>query len=127
MALTLRSSGLAGMPADRHADHVMDVVRSGFHDQTDDVVMRSWSRCLNEYRLHPDKPRRPTVIGRVELDERRARHADVINCARYEMTTLFQQLADSRVSVQTVLEGIAAASAAGLPVKLNTVDRKSVV
>jgi len=107
MALTLRSSGLAGMPADRHADHVMDVVRSGFHDQTDDVVMRSWSRCLNEYRLHPDKPRRPTVIGRVELDERRARHADVINCARYEMTTLFQQLADNESAVVlTDIDGV---------------------
>ena len=95
------------MPADRHADHVMDVVRSGFHDQTDDVVMRSWSRCLNEHRLHPDKPRRPTVIGRVELDERRARHADVINCARYEMTTLFQQLADNESAVVlTDIDGV---------------------
>ncbi len=39
---------------------------------------------------------------------------------------LFQQLADSRVGVETVLEGIAAASGAGLPVKLNTVLRKGV-
>ena len=107
MPLTLRSAGLAGPPADRHADHVMDVVRSGFHDQTNDVVMRSWSRCLNEYRLHPDKPRQPTVIGRVELDERQARHADVIDCARYEMTTLYQQLADNESAVVlTDIDGV---------------------
>ena len=85
----------------------MDVVRSGFHDQTNDVVMRSWSRCLNEYRLHPDQPRQPTVIGRVELDERQARHADVIDCARYEMTTLYQQLADNESAVVlTDIDGV---------------------
>ncbi|HEY8711105.1 MAG TPA: sigma-54-dependent Fis family transcriptional regulator [Burkholderiaceae bacterium] len=96
MALMLRN---AGQPADRHADHVLDVVRSGFHEQTNDVVMRSWSRCLNEYRLHPDKPHEPTVITRVALEERRARCADVIDCARYEMATLYQQLADNDSAV----------------------------
>ena len=92
MALTLASSGPL---ADRHADHVLDVVRSGLDEQTNDLVMRSWSRCLNEYRLHPDKPHEPTVVARVALEERRARCADVIDCARYEMTTLYQQLADN--------------------------------
>ena len=77
----------------------MDVVRTGLHDQANDVVMRSWSRCLNDYRLHPDKPHQPTVIARVELEERRARRADVIDCARYEMTTLYQQLADVESAV----------------------------
>jgi sigma-54 dependent transcriptional regulator, acetoin dehydrogenase operon transcriptional activator AcoR len=107
MPLTLRSVTGAGTPTDRHADHVMDVVRSGFHDQTNDVVMRSWSRCLNEYRLHPDKPRQPTIIGRSELTERQARHADVIDCARYEMTTLYQQLADNESAVVlTDIDGV---------------------
>ncbi len=96
MPLTLRD---ARPPADRHADHVLDVVRSGFHDQTNDLVMRSWSRCLNEYRLHPDKPRDPTVVARAALEERCARRADVIDCARYEMTTLYQQLADNESAV----------------------------
>ena len=96
MALTLRNVALQ---ADRHADRVMDAVRSGFHEQTNDVVMRSWSRCLNEYRLNPDKPREPSVLGRVEFEDRCARHADVIDCARYEMTTLYQQLADSELAV----------------------------
>ena len=95
MALTLRNSA----QADRHADRVMDVVRTGLHEQANDVVMRSWSRCLNDYRLHPDKPHQPTVIARVELEERRARRADVIDCARYEMTTLYQQLADVESAV----------------------------
>jgi transcriptional regulator of acetoin/glycerol metabolism len=84
---------------DRHADHVMDVVRSGMHEQTNDVVTRSWSRCLNEYRLHPDQLREPAIISREALEERRARQADVIDCARYEMTTLYQQLGDPESAV----------------------------
>ena len=99
MSLTLRKVVPAIRPADRHADHVLDVVRGGLQDQTNDLVMRSWSRCLNEYRLHPDKRREPTAMGRVELEERCARHADVIDCARYEMTTLYQQLADVESAV----------------------------
>ena len=96
MALTLRNAVHA---ADRHADRVLDVVRGGFHEETNDVVMRSWGRCLNEYRLHPDKLRDPTVLARVALEERQMRCADVIDCARYEMTTLYQQLADSDSAV----------------------------
>jgi sigma-54 dependent transcriptional regulator, acetoin dehydrogenase operon transcriptional activator AcoR len=98
MALTLRNATPA---AARHAEHVFDVVRgaSDSTDSTTDLVMRSWSRCLNEYRLHPDKPREPSVLSRVALEERRARRADVIDCARYEMTTLYQQLGDNESAV----------------------------
>lgn len=96
MALTLRKSA---KPADPHADRVLGIVRGGFQDQTTDVVMRSWIRCLDQYHLRPDKPHDPNVIGRAPLEERRTRHAGVIECARYEMTTLYQQLADSEIAV----------------------------
>ena len=92
MSLTLRD-------AHRHADRVLEVVRTGFTEQANDVVAQSWSRCLNDYQLHPAKPRDPVFIARIELEERRARHADVIACARYEMTTLYQQLADVESAV----------------------------
>ncbi|HET7793469.1 MAG TPA: sigma-54-dependent Fis family transcriptional regulator [Rhizobacter sp.] len=93
MTLVLRTGD------DRHAEHVMDVVRSGLHESANDVVRRSWSRCLNEYQLHPDKALEPAFISRTALEERRARQADVIDCARYEMTTLYQQLADTDSAV----------------------------
>ena len=96
MALTLRSEG---PQADRHADHVLAVVRSGCHDLANDVVSRSWTRCLNDYRLHPDRPREPTMVARAALEERRALRADVIDCARYEMSTLYQQLGDNDSAV----------------------------
>jgi hypothetical protein len=46
MTLTMRD-------AHRHADRILELVRSGFHEQANDVVAQSWSRCLNEYQLHP--------------------------------------------------------------------------
>jgi transcriptional regulator of acetoin/glycerol metabolism len=99
MALTLRNPGQAARPADPHADRVLEVVRGGYQGQSDDVVTLSWIRCLDQYNLRPDKPRDPAVVGRVMLEERRARHAAVLECARYEMTTLYQQLADSEIAV----------------------------
>ncbi len=92
MTLMLRSS-------DRHANRVLDVVRNGLVEPGNDVVARSWTRCLNEYQLHPNKPREPSVLERVALETRCARRADVIECARYEMTTLYQQLADTESAV----------------------------
>jgi len=92
MSLTLRD-------AHRHADRILEVVRAGYTEQANDIVAQSWSRCLNDYQLHPAKPRDPVFIARTELEERRARRADVIACARYEMTTLYQQLADVESAV----------------------------
>ncbi|MBU6261337.1 MAG: GAF domain-containing protein, partial [Burkholderiales bacterium] len=85
--------------ADGHADRILALVQSGFRDPSTELVTQSWSRCLNQYRLHPAKLREPGFASRVELEERRARRADVIACARYEMTTLYQQLADSESAV----------------------------
>jgi len=84
---------------DRHAERIMVMVQSGAHEQGNDAITRSWSRCLNEYRLHPDHPRKPAIIESAALESRRERKADVIDCARYEMTTLYQQLADADSAV----------------------------
>ena len=80
--------------AHRHADRILELLKSGFHDHANEAVAQSWSRCLNEYRLHPAQPHDPVFVARADLEDRRARRADVIACARYEMTTLYQQLAD---------------------------------
>ncbi len=83
----------------RHADRILDVVARGASDTTSDVVAHSWARCLNQYRLDPRQPRRPPVLSRDELSSHHARMADVIDCARYEMTTLYQQLGDPESAV----------------------------
>jgi transcriptional regulator of acetoin/glycerol metabolism len=84
---------------DRHAERIMVMVESATGEQVNDPVTRSWSRCLNEYRLHPDRPRKPAIIENAALESRCERRADVIDCARYEMTTLYQQLADADSAV----------------------------
>jgi transcriptional regulator of acetoin/glycerol metabolism len=100
MTLAARAQSDTPVPnARQHADRVMQAVRSGVRESMQDVVAASWSRCVNEYRLHPDHGRAPPVLGRAALDERRARFADVIECARYEMTTLYQQLGDAESAV----------------------------
>jgi transcriptional regulator of acetoin/glycerol metabolism len=80
----------------RHADRVMDVVRGGFEAQGSEVVARSWRRCMDEYLLHPDRPRELRTLEPHALEERRAASARRIECARHEMTTLYQQLADPK-------------------------------
>ncbi len=82
-----------------HADRVLRVVHGGLLDRESDVVAQSWQRCVNLYRLHPERLPEPSVVARGELDDRRVRCADVIACARYEMSTLYQQLADANSAV----------------------------
>ena len=61
MTLTMRE-------AHRHADRILELVRSGVPEQANDPVAQSWSRCLNEYRLdqsvHAHRARQCTRIRR---------------------------------------------------------------
>ncbi|HMX11302.1 MAG TPA: sigma-54-dependent Fis family transcriptional regulator [Burkholderiaceae bacterium] len=91
----------------RHADRVFDVVRSSFDPQSADVVARSWRRCLDEYLLHPDRPRALRALESQALDERLARNAGLLDSARHEMATLYQQLSDPEAAVVlTDTEGV---------------------
>lgn len=85
--------------ADRHISRIRKVVEQGVDD---DTVSRSWRRCINDYGLDPRHPRTPSVLTQGELDQRRERHGSLIDSARMEMSTLFQQLADPEVAVVLV-------------------------
>src|ERR1700712_2085359 len=90
-----------------HAHRVLDVVRGGILHVTSDAVAHSWARCVNEHGLDPSQPRRPPVLGRADLPTRQSRMAAVIDCARYEMTTLYQQLGDPDLAVVlTDMDGV---------------------
>ncbi|NMG44109.1 GAF domain-containing protein [Aromatoleum toluvorans] len=84
-----------------HAHRVHEVVE-GRGSGTTDLVTSSWARCLKDYHLDPDKPLQPTVLAERALEERRKRSADVIDCAKLEMTTLYQQLGDRESAVVLV-------------------------
>ena len=96
MVMTLHESARI---ADRHAERILQLVRGNYPESASEVLVRSWGRCLNEYQLDPCKPREPAIVSAAELEQARARRADVIRCARYEMTTLYQQLADMETAV----------------------------
>ena len=82
-----------------HAHRVIDVVRGGMLHVTSDAVAHSWARCIKEHGLDPSQARRPPVLGSTDLPTRQRRMAAVIDCARYEMTTLYQQLGDPELAV----------------------------
>ncbi len=82
-----------------HTSRILRVVNGGLSADAPDELARSWRRCVNDYHLHPDRPREPAVLARDALEDRRERMADVIDCARHEMTTLYQQLADPASAV----------------------------
>ncbi|WP_119287012.1 sigma-54-dependent Fis family transcriptional regulator [Azohydromonas sediminis] len=90
---------LALQDPQQHLHRVLDVVRHGPRNLISAVVADSWARCLNVHHLDPSQVRRPPVLGRAALDERRERLLDVIECARYEMSTLYQQLGDPQAAI----------------------------
>ncbi|WP_052409840.1 sigma-54-dependent Fis family transcriptional regulator [Paraburkholderia oxyphila] len=69
------------------------------HYEPSAAIVRSWTRCLNDYGLDPDTCRPPPVLTSAELAQRRERQADLIGCAKLEMTTLYQQLGDADLAV----------------------------
>ncbi|HWH75458.1 MAG TPA: sigma-54-dependent Fis family transcriptional regulator [Methylibium sp.] len=86
--------------AQAHARRILDAVRLGAsRAPADEVMASSWQRCLNEHQLHPDHSPRPSVVSPAELAERQGRVADVLDCARHEMSTLYQQLGDAESAV----------------------------
>nr|WP_235851055.1 sigma-54-dependent Fis family transcriptional regulator [Paraburkholderia piptadeniae] len=70
-------------------------------------VVRSWTRCIEEYGLDPDVCTPPPLITSAELALRREQNADLVDCAKLEMATLYQQLGDPELAViMTDAEGV---------------------
>ncbi|MCX8003596.1 MAG: sigma-54-dependent Fis family transcriptional regulator [Burkholderiaceae bacterium] len=85
---------------DAHLDRILAVVRHGLSGgETSEVVARSWSRCINDYHLDPTTLRIPPILMGAEFRQRCARSEDVIECAKLEMTSLYQQLNDQDCAV----------------------------
>ncbi|MCG7918289.1 MAG: GAF domain-containing protein, partial [Candidatus Thiodiazotropha taylori] len=61
----------------------------------DDITLRSWRRCTDEYGLDPGTSPDPVIINRQDLRERLQKYERLLDIARIEMTDLYQQLAGS--------------------------------
>lgn len=78
-----------------HPRLVHSVVECRAEPPIDDVIRRSWLRCLQEHRLDPARPQLPHVLERSDLDERTERFSALLAIARAEMSNLQQQVAGS--------------------------------
>jgi transcriptional regulator of acetoin/glycerol metabolism len=81
-----------------HEDFVRAAL-SGSHlvqsSDIDDITLRSWRRCTEEYGLDPGTSPDPVIINRQDLRERLQKYERLLDIARVEMTDLYQQLAGS--------------------------------
>ncbi|MEW8028819.1 MAG: sigma-54-dependent Fis family transcriptional regulator, partial [Candidatus Thiodiazotropha sp.] len=63
--------------------------------EIDDLTLRSWRRCRDEYGLDPGMSPEPVIIDRQDLHDRLQKYERLLDIARVEMTDLYQQLAGS--------------------------------
>jgi sigma-54 dependent transcriptional regulator, acetoin dehydrogenase operon transcriptional activator AcoR len=81
-----------------HADRVLSVAGSASVAAAARLapeVDGSWRRCLNEFKLDPARDYAPTVIAPAHLRELQEQHEDLVQIARAEMDSLYEQIAGS--------------------------------
>jgi len=87
------------MPTD-HGDLVLSAVRG---DRPiaglDNMVLASWRRCVEEYHLHPEEFGDLALVDKEFLAQRRAQCCHLVEIAKSEMTSLYQQVAGSGYSI----------------------------
>ncbi len=82
-----------------HVRSVYSAANDAVHARQPELVVRSWLRCLNEYGLDPGRAPDSRNVDAGELRERNDRCADLVACAKLEMSNLYQQLADTQTAV----------------------------
>jgi sigma-54 dependent transcriptional regulator, acetoin dehydrogenase operon transcriptional activator AcoR len=83
-----------------HADLVRSVIAGhGAGLPIDEVIRRSWSRCLTTYALDPHQSKRPNTVEHADLLARRQRIGAVLPIARIEMEGLSKLMLHSEYSI----------------------------
>ena len=86
--------------ATSHASRILHVVQNGLQPAgIEPHVMRSWYRCLREYRIEPSAPRQNSVLNSQSLKELQQRMGELLPVARAEMESLYEQIAGSGFAV----------------------------
>ncbi|HUI61964.1 MAG TPA: sigma-54-dependent Fis family transcriptional regulator, partial [Steroidobacteraceae bacterium] len=82
-----------------HADRVVRIaMHSG--DTPDSATLTpevevSWRRCLTEFNLDPALDYQPTVLDQTRIKDLQAEHEELVQIARAEMDSLYEQIAGS--------------------------------
>ena len=80
--------------------HAEDVLRT-VHDSPAgagaprSTIDMSWGRCVNQFKLDPSRLYTPMVVDRDRLKERQAQHEELVEIARAEMDSLYEQISGS--------------------------------
>ncbi len=83
-----------------HADLIRSVIAGhGAGLPIDEVIRRSWSRCLTTYALDPHQSKRPNTVEHADLLARRQRIGAVLPIARIEMEGLSKLMLHSEYSI----------------------------
>ena len=84
----------------QHREHIFSVI-SGEEAEVpvDTRISRSWQRCVNDYGLDPNSIHRPYIVDKQVLQEGQERLSNLLNIARIEMASLYQQIAGSGHSI----------------------------
>ena len=89
---------MASVRTGPHADLVFRVAGPGAPEAITDLnptVDLSWRRCLNEFKLDPARDYQPTVLDRSRVKDLQAEHQDLVDIARAEMDSLYEQISGS--------------------------------
>lgn len=95
----------------QHVEAVMAVARgpipSAHASGNDNLILRSWHRCVNKYGLNPTAPAGHYVETGAALRERRGQIEEYLQVARAGMEQLFKQVSDlGYVLMLTDAEGV---------------------
>ncbi|MBP2238700.1 transcriptional regulator of acetoin/glycerol metabolism [Sinorhizobium kostiense] len=78
-----------------HSDHIREIERvgRGLPVSRDDMVVKSWLRCLEHHRLDPAQTCEAYIVPEPRFKEHRQQSEDLINIARSGLEHLFRQVA----------------------------------
>jgi len=82
----------------KHAEDVLRVVHGTAVEGRSVVpspVDTSWSRCVTQFHLDPSRLYSPMVVDSSHLKDRHAQHEELVEIARAEMDSLYEQIAGS--------------------------------
>jgi transcriptional regulator of acetoin/glycerol metabolism len=98
---SVQSSAIGGKTAvstskaSPHADLVHSVVGHQSNTVTQPAVDLSWRRCLNTFKLDPAREYETRVLDTSRLKERQSELAELVQIARAEMDSLYEQISGS--------------------------------
>ena len=75
------------------------MITEGGETVRDPVIVESWRRCIQYYGLDPLELKEAYIVPHYELRQHRERLEQLIRTARYELETLYKQIAGQRYAL----------------------------